>query len=104
MFPESKRATAATVAPSACWFVRTARLGISTERKLQKVLDNKASFPYLNSMTNDFANISAESDLRDTITMSAAEINEANAWFDERNAMEDAWLDAAYEARTEMDF
>ena len=55
-------------------------------------------------MTNDFANISAESDLRDTITMSAAEINEANAWFDERNAMEDAWLDAAYEARTEMDF
>ena len=55
-------------------------------------------------MTNDFANISAESDLRDTITMSADEINEANAWFDERNAMEDAWLDAAYEARTEMDF
>ena len=81
-----------------------ARLGISTERKLQKVLDNKASFLYLNTMTNDFATINAESDLRDTITMSAAEINEANAWFDERNAMEDAWLDAAYEARTEMDF
>jgi len=81
-----------------------ARLGISTERKLQKVLDNKTSFPYLNTMTNDFATINAESNLRDTITMSADEINEANAWFDERNAMEDAWLDAAYEARTEMDF
>ena len=60
--------------------------------------------PYLFNMTNDFANISAESDLRDTITMSADEINEANAWFDERNAMEDAWLDAAYEAQTEMGF
>ena len=79
-------------------------MGSRLKRKLQKVLDSKTPFPYLNSMTNDFANISAESDLRDTITMSAAEINEANAWFDERNAMEDAWLDAAYEARTEMDF
>ena len=104
MFPESKLATAATDGPSACWFVRMARLGISTERKLQKVLDGKTPFPYLNSMTNDFATINAESNLRDTITMSADEINEANAWFDERNAMEDAWLDAAYEARTEMDF
>ena len=84
--------------------MRTARLGISTERKLQKVLDNKTSFLYLNTMKNDFATINAESNLRDTITMSADEINEANAWFDERNAMEDAWLDAAYEARTEMDF
>ena len=56
-------------------------------------------------MTNDFATINAESNLRDTITMSAAEIDEANAWFDERDAaMEDTWLDAAYEARTEMDF
>ena len=36
-------------------------------------------------MTNDFANISAESDLRDTITLSIEEIAEANAWFDARN-------------------
>lgn len=55
-------------------------------------------------MENAFALISAESDLRDNITMSPVEMEEANAWFDERNAMEDAWLDAAYEARTEMDF
>lgn len=56
-------------------------------------------------MKNDFATINAESNLRDTITMSAAEINEANAWFEERSAMEeDYWLDAAYEARTEMEF
>ena len=79
-------------------------MGSRLKRKLQKVLDSKTPFPYLNSMTNDFATINAESNLRDTITMSADEINEANAWFDERNAMEDAWLDAAYEARTEMDF
>lgn len=57
-------------------------------------------------MKNDFATINAESNLRDTITMSADEINEANAWFEQRGAMEeDHWLDAAYEARTEiMDF
>ena len=33
-------------------------------------------------MTNDFANISAESNLRDMITLSIEEIAEANAWFD----------------------
>ena len=33
--------------------------------------------------------------------MSAEEVQEAKAWFDER---EDRWLEAAYEARTEMDF
>lgn len=37
-------------------------------------------------MTNDFATISAESDLRDTITLSVEEITEANAWFDARNS------------------
>lgn len=74
-------------------------------RRIKKVLDRKDSFPYSNTMTNDFATINAESNLRDTITMSAAEIDEANVWFDERDAaMEDNWLDAAYEARTEMDF
>lgn len=36
-------------------------------------------------MTNDFANISAENNLNDMITMSIEEINEANAWFDDRN-------------------
>jgi BioD-like phosphotransacetylase family protein len=36
-------------------------------------------------MTNDFANISAENNLNDMIVMSASEITEANAWFDERN-------------------
>jgi hypothetical protein len=37
-------------------------------------------------MTNDFANISAENNLSDMIIMSIEEINEANAWFDARNA------------------
>jgi hypothetical protein len=36
-------------------------------------------------MTNDFANISAESNMSDMITLSASEIIEANAWFDDRN-------------------
>ena len=36
-------------------------------------------------MTNDFANISAESNLSDMITLSPVEITEANAWFDARN-------------------
>lgn len=52
---------------------------------MKKVLDNKHPLPYLSSMTNDFANISAESNLRDTITLSVEEIAEANAWFDARN-------------------
>ena len=33
-------------------------------------------------MTNEFANISAESNMSDMITLSMEEINEANAWFD----------------------
>jgi hypothetical protein len=37
-------------------------------------------------MTNDFANISAENNLSDMITLSFEEIAEANAWFDARNA------------------
>jgi hypothetical protein len=36
-------------------------------------------------MTNDFANISAESNMSDMITLSMEEIIEANAWFDARN-------------------
>ena len=49
--------------------------------------------------------ISAECNLRDLVALSPLETAEANAWFDQREAeMEDRWLDAAYEARTEMDF
>lgn len=64
---------------------------------------------YLNTMTNDFATISAESDLRDMIALhiedftgplpaswggdsmplTEAEKAEANAWFDERR---DSWM------------
>lgn len=40
-------------------------------------------------MTNDFANISAESNLSDMITLSMEEIAEANAWFDDRNEQMD---------------
>jgi hypothetical protein len=36
-------------------------------------------------MTNEFAKISAESNLSDMITLSFEEIIEANAWFDARN-------------------
>jgi hypothetical protein len=36
-------------------------------------------------MTNEFANISAESNMSDMITLSMEEITEANAWFDARN-------------------
>ena len=84
-------------------------MGSRLKRKLQKVLDSKTPFPYLNSMTNDFANISAESDLRDMIALriedftgplpaswggesmelTEAEKAEANAWFDERR---DSWM------------
>ena len=41
--------------------------------------------PYLNTMTNDFANINAESNLSDMIALTIEEIAEANAWFDARN-------------------
>ena len=44
-------------------------------------------------MTNDFANISAESNLSDMIALSATEIIEANAWFDERNERAVAQMD-----------
>ena len=40
-------------------------------------------------MTNDFAKISAESNMSDMIILSAAEIIEANAWFDARNEEND---------------
>ena len=78
-------------------------------KKTQKVLDRKAVLPYCNSMTNDFANISAESNLSDMIALriedftgpipeswggepmelTEAEKAEANAWFDERR---DSWM------------
>ena len=41
-------------------------------------------------MTNDFANISAESNMSDMTILSAAEIIEANAWFDDRNEQMDS--------------
>jgi len=81
---------------------------------VKKVLDNEHPLPYLSSMTNDFANISAESDLREQIALriedfvgplpaswggdsmplteaeqAEAEQAEANAWFDERR---DSWM------------
>ena len=56
-----------------------------SERKLKKVLDRKQPLPYLNNMTNDFANINAESNLKDMIALTIEEIAEANAWFDARN-------------------
>jgi hypothetical protein len=40
-------------------------------------------------MTNDFAKISAESNMSDMTILSASEIIEANAWFDERNEQMD---------------
>jgi hypothetical protein len=40
-------------------------------------------------MTNDFATITAESNLCSMITLSMEEITEANAWFDERNEQMD---------------
>ncbi len=46
-------------------------------------------------MTNDFATISAESNMSDMITLSMEEIAEANAWFDMVSAqfdeIESAW-------------
>lgn len=62
--------------------------GTMTEvwKKSKKKVDSKSHFLYLNNMTNDFANISAESNMSDMITLSMEEIAEANAWFDARNA------------------
>jgi len=45
-------------------------------------------------MTNDFANISAESNLRDMIALSPMETEEANTWFDGRNVEAVASMDA----------
>ena len=41
-------------------------------------------------MTNDFANISAESNMSSMITLSFEEFTEANAWFDARNEQMDS--------------
>jgi hypothetical protein len=51
-------------------------------KKSKKKVDSKSHFLYLNTMTNDFATISAENNLCSMITLSIEEINEANAWFD----------------------
>ncbi len=47
-------------------------------------------------MVKKFSDISAESALRETIEMSATEITEANARFDERNEA-DYWMDSMNE-------
>ena len=44
-------------------------------------------------MVNEFSEISAESALGEMIQMSATEITEANAWFDQRNEA-DYWMDS----------
>ena len=44
-------------------------------------------------MVNEFSEISAESALGEMIQMSATEISEANAWFDQRNEA-DYWMDS----------
>ena len=44
-------------------------------------------------MVNEFSEISAESALSEMIQMSATEITEANAWFDQRNEA-DYWMDS----------
>jgi hypothetical protein len=47
-------------------------------------------------MVNEFSEISAESALSDMIQMSATEIADANAWFDQRNEA-DYWMDSINE-------
>jgi hypothetical protein len=47
-------------------------------------------------MVNEFSTISAESALSEMIQMSATEISEANAWFDQRNEA-DYWMDSMNE-------
>ena len=44
-------------------------------------------------MVNEFSEISAESALGEMIQMSATEITEANAWFDQRNEAY-YWMDS----------
>jgi len=77
---------------------------------VKKVVDRNHPLPYLFKMTNDYANISAESDLREQIALriedfmgpipeswgggphpelTEAEKAEANGWFDERR---DSWM------------
>lgn len=70
---------------SGSYFRNNNGMMVEVWKKSEKNLDRKEFLPYLNTMTNDFANISAENNLNDMITMSIEEINEANAWFDARN-------------------
>jgi hypothetical protein len=47
-------------------------------------------------MVNEFSTISAESEMGEMVQMSAAEITDANAWFDARNEA-DYWMDSMNE-------
>ena len=70
---------------SGTYFTNNRGVAVEIWKKTQKVLDRKQPLPYLNTMTNDFANINAESNLKDMIALTIEEIAEANAWFDARN-------------------
>jgi hypothetical protein len=49
---------------------------------MQKNLDRKAEMPHSLTMQNEFALMSAESEMTNLIALSPMEIAEANAWFD----------------------
>ncbi len=70
---------------SGSYFRNNNGMMVEVWKKSEKKVDRKEFLPYLNNMTNDFANISAENNMSDMIIMSIEEINEANAWFDARN-------------------
>ena len=61
------------------------KLHAHAEKYLKKYLKNACAIRglcYSLGMENAFATISAESDLRDMITLTPQEIEEANAWYD----------------------
>ena len=62
---------------------------------MQKNLDRKAEMPHSLTMQNEFALMSAESEMTNLIALSPMEIAEANAWFDaitaEFDEIEAAW-------------
>ena len=64
-------------------------------KKTQKKLDRKAEMPHSLTMQNEFALMSAESEMTNLIALSPMEIAEANAWFDaitaEFDEIEAAW-------------
>ena len=65
------------------------------EKKRKKKLDKKPEMPHSLTMQNEFALMSAESEITNLIVLSPAEIEEANAWFDaitaEFDEIEAAW-------------